>query len=282
MFLKSGGGCPVKEMMDLVSLVDEGRAFNVMLLDRQRLNEQIAEKIQEQITEGKLKPDDQLPPERELAALLKVNRATVREAIHLLRERGLVERKNGRGVRVVAMPPDSVGVAIDRFFVTNNCSPQELWDFRIIFEPKVAALAAANAHAQDIKKLRAFLHSLEAAWDSRDPAKLAEADAHFHLALAAASHNILILAVATGLNILLERFMRTNHAATHSERSFRTHRTIYRAVSKCDPGDAERAMRLQLESTPISDEEFLPVNLLNSDKVAKNNANRLLTRSLID
>jgi DNA-binding FadR family transcriptional regulator len=265
MFRKSSGGCPVKEMMELGSLVDEGRAFNVILLDRQRLNEQIAEKIQEQITGGKLKPDDQLPPERELAALLKVNRATVREAIHLLRERGLVERKNGRGVRIVAMPPDSVGITIDRFFVTNNCSPRELWDFRIIFEPKVAALAAANANAEDIKKLGAVLRGLEVAWDSRDPAKLAVADAHFHLALAAASHNILILAVATGLNILLERFMRTNHAATHSEESFRTHRIIYRAVSKCDASDAERAMRLQLESTPISDHELLPGNLSNSD-----------------
>jgi GntR family transcriptional repressor for pyruvate dehydrogenase complex len=265
MFPKSGGECPVKEMMDLGSLVDEDRAFDVMFLDRQRLNEQIAEKIQEQITDGRLKPDDLLPPERELAALLKVNRATVREAIHLLRERGLVERKNGRGVRIVAMPPDSVGVTIDRFFVTNNCSPQELWDFRIIFEPKVTALAAANARGEDIEKLGAVLRSLEIAWESRDPAQLALADAHFHLALAAASHNILILAVATGLNILLERFMRTNHAATHSEKSFRTHRIIYGAVSKCDANEAERAMRLQLESTPISDPELWPGNLSKSN-----------------
>jgi GntR family transcriptional repressor for pyruvate dehydrogenase complex len=245
-------------MMNLGSLVDEGRAFDVMLLDRQRLNEQIAEKIQEQITDGKLRPDDQLPPERELAVLLKVNRATVREAIHLLRERGLVERKNGRGVRIVAMPPDSVGVAIDRFFITNNCSPRELWDFRIVFEPKVAALAATNAGAEEIKKLGLILRRLEAAWESHDPAQLALTDAHFHLALAAASHNILIVAVATGLNILLERFMRTNHAATQSEESFHTHRTIYRAVSKHDADKAECAMRQQLESTPISHHELWP------------------------
>lgn len=264
MFAKSSSGYAAKEMVDLGSLIDECRTFDVILLDRQRLNEQIAEKIQEQITDGKLKPEDQLPPERELAALLKVNRATVREAIHLLRERGLVERRNGRGVRIMAMPPDSVGVTIDRFFVTNNCSPQELWDFRIIFEPKVASLAAANARAEGTQKLGVALRSLEIAWESRDPAQLAVADAHFHLTLAAASNNILIVAVATGLNILLERFMRTNHAATHCEESFRTHRTIYRAVTKRDPSGAERAMRLQLERTPISDQMLLPANLSNS------------------
>lgn len=245
-------------MMQLDSLVDENKAFDVLLLDRQKLNEQIAERIQQQITDGKLKPGDRLPPERELASLLKVNRATVREAIHLLRERGLVERKNGRGTRIVAMLPDSVGVAIDRFFVTNNCSQRELWDFRIVFEPKVAALAAANARAEDIKKLGAVLRNLEAAWEVQDPATLASADAQFHLTLAAASHNTLMLAVASGLNIVLERFMRTTHAAAHSDESFRTHRVIYRAVSQHEPDKAERAMRKQLESTPVSDQKLWP------------------------
>jgi GntR family transcriptional regulator, transcriptional repressor for pyruvate dehydrogenase complex len=245
-------------MMQLGFSVDDSRGFDVLLLDRQKLNEQIAEKIQEQITDGRLKPGDQLPPERELAALLKVNRATVREAIHLLRERGLAERKNGRGTRIVAMLPDSVGAAIDRFFVTNNCSQRELWDFRIIFEPKVAAMAAANADEEDVKRLGVVLRNLEAAWDIKDPGQLAAADAQFHLTLAAASHNTLMLAVATGLNIVLERFMRTTHAAAHSEKSFRTHRIIYRAVSQHDPEKAERSMRQQLESTPISDQKLWP------------------------
>ena len=243
-------------MMQLDSLGYGNGGFDVLLLDRQKLNEQIAENIQEQITDGKLKPGDRLPPERELAALLKVNRATVREAIHLLRERGLVERKNGRGTRIMAMLPDSVGAAIDRFFVTNNCSQRELWDFRIVFEPKVAALAAANANAEDIKKLGAVLRNLEAAWEVQDPAQLASTDAQFHLTLAAVSHNTLMLAVASGLNIVLERFMRTSHASAHSEESFRTHRIIYRAVSKHDSDKAERAMRRQMDSTPISDNKL--------------------------
>jgi GntR family transcriptional regulator, transcriptional repressor for pyruvate dehydrogenase complex len=249
-------------MMQVGSSVEESRGFDVLLLDRQKLNEQIAEKIQEQITDGRLKPGDRLPPERELAALLKVNRATVREAIHLLRERGLAERKNGRGTRIVAMLPDSVGAAIDRFFVTNNCSQRELWDFRIIFEPKVAAMAAVNADEEDVKRLGVVLRNLEAAWEIKDPAQLAGADAQFHLTLAATSHNTLMLAVATGLNIVLERFMRTTHAAAHSEKSFRTHRVIYRAVSQHDPEKAERSMRRQLESTPISDQKLWSSELL--------------------
>jgi GntR family transcriptional regulator, transcriptional repressor for pyruvate dehydrogenase complex len=242
--------------MQLASMMDEKSAFDVMLLDRQKLNEQIVERIQQQITDGKLRPGDRLPPERELAGLLKVNRATVREAIHLLRERGLVERKNGRGTRIVAMLPNDVGTVIDRFFVTNNCSQRELWDFRIIFEPKVAALAAVNARPEDVKKLGVVLRTLEEAWDVQDPIRLASADAQFHLTLAAASHNTLMLAVASGLHIVLERFMRTSHAAAHSEESFRTHRIIFRAVSQRDSEKAERAMQQQLDSTPIMDRKL--------------------------
>src|ERR1700723_2740129 len=89
--------------MKRASSLDGKGAFEALSLDRQKLNEQIAEKIQQDISDGKLKTGDKLPPERELAILLKVNRATVREAIHLLRERGLVERKNGRGTGTVAV-----------------------------------------------------------------------------------------------------------------------------------------------------------------------------------
>jgi GntR family transcriptional repressor for pyruvate dehydrogenase complex len=233
--------------MKQASSLDGKGTFDGLSLDRQKLNEQIAEKIQQDISDGKLKPGDKLPPERELAGLLKVNRATVREAIHLLRERGLVERKNGRGTRIVAMLPDNVGAAIDRFFTSNNCSRTELHEFREIFEPKVAAFAATNARPEDIKRLGAVLRILEDAWDSRDPAQLAAADAQFHLALSAASHNTLMMAVATGINSILERFMTMSHASAQSEESFRTHRAIYRAVAKHDPLKAQAAMQRQLD-----------------------------------
>lgn len=183
-------------------VVDEIGSFDSLVLDRQKLNEQIAEMIQQQITHGKLKPGDRLPPERELATLLRVNRATVREAIHLLSERGLVERKNGRGTRIMAMDPRNVGAAIHRFFISNNCSQRELHEFRSIFEPKVASFAASNARPEEIKQLGTVLRNLEEAWIAQDLERLASTDAQFHLALAAASRNTLMLAVATGLNIV--------------------------------------------------------------------------------
>lgn len=229
-------------------------AFDVFSLDRQKLNEQIAEIIQQQISHGKLKAGDRLPPERELAVLLKVNRATVREAIHLLSERGLVERKNGRGTRIKAMPPANVGSAISRFFVSNNCSHRELHEFRSVFEPKVAAFAARNARPEDIEKLGIALRALEDAWSAQDVERLAVADAEFHFNLAVASHNALMLAVANGLKLVLERAMKMSHATFHSEESFRTHRFIYTTVARRNAPKAEQAMKHQLATSPFSEE----------------------------
>lgn len=225
---------------------DNSNRFDLSLVDRHKLNEQIAEIFQKEIAEGNLKPGDKLPPERTLAELLKVNRHTVREAIHLLHERGFVERKNGRGTRVVSVLPDNVAAAIDRFFVSNNCTHRELFEFRGILEPKIAALAAMNATPEQIRQLRSVLANLEDAWEAKDPLRLADADAKFHLTLAVASHNTLMLAVTSGLNAVLKRFLEMGHANSHSEESFQTHRIIYRAIVQHDPVKAERAMQQQL------------------------------------
>jgi GntR family transcriptional repressor for pyruvate dehydrogenase complex len=110
-------------------------------------------------------------------------------------------------------------------------------------------LHATNARADDIKKLNTVLSALEEAWVAQDIQRLASTDAQFHLALAAASHNTLMLAVASGLNIVLERSMKMSHASAHSEESFRTHRMIYRAVARHDPEKAEEAMMQQFATS---------------------------------
>ena len=57
--------------MPLTSLMDDLGVFDTVLLDRQKLNEQIAEKIQLQITDGKLKPGDRLPPGKRVGELVE-------------------------------------------------------------------------------------------------------------------------------------------------------------------------------------------------------------------
>jgi GntR family transcriptional regulator len=72
--------------------------------DPTTLHEQVAAEIRRSIAEGEAKPGDRLPPARDLAAVLGVNRNTVLRALRLLRDEGLLEFRRGQGIRVAGTP----------------------------------------------------------------------------------------------------------------------------------------------------------------------------------
>jgi DNA-binding transcriptional regulator YhcF (GntR family) len=83
-----------------------GTIFRVKV-DREEpidLHEQVAGEIRRAIAEGEAKPGERLPPARDLAAELEVNRNTVLRALRQLRDEGLLEFRRGRGITVVATP----------------------------------------------------------------------------------------------------------------------------------------------------------------------------------
>lgn len=227
--------------------------FALLELRRQNLNEQIADVIQEMITTQRIQVGERLPPERELSQLLDVNRSTIREAIGLLQERGLVQMKAGSGTYVIHMPPDTVGQAIKRFFVSRNCSQSDFMAVRLVLEPEIAALAASKATAEDLTRLADALGRMETAWPSEDDDAYTSADVDFHYSLAVASHNDLFIAISSGIGALMKLWIDTTFRLAKHEDSFWLHREVYRSVLDRDPGRAREAMRAHLEGIPLVD-----------------------------
>jgi GntR family transcriptional regulator len=77
---------------------------NVDRGDPTDLYEQVAGEIRRAIAEGEAKPGERLPPAKDLAAVLGVNRNTVLRALHILRDEGLLEFRRGRGITVAGTP----------------------------------------------------------------------------------------------------------------------------------------------------------------------------------
>jgi GntR family transcriptional regulator len=75
------------------------------------LHEQVAAQIRRAIADGEAKPGDRLPPARHLAAVMQVNTNTVLRALRLLRDEGLLQLRQGHGIRVVGTPERSALLA---------------------------------------------------------------------------------------------------------------------------------------------------------------------------
>jgi GntR family transcriptional regulator len=71
------------------------------------LHEQAAAQIRRAIADGEARPGDRLPPARHLAAVMHVNTNTVLRALRLLRDEGLLELRQGHGIRVTGTPERS-------------------------------------------------------------------------------------------------------------------------------------------------------------------------------
>jgi GntR family transcriptional regulator, transcriptional repressor for pyruvate dehydrogenase complex len=150
--------------------------------------ERIAERIVTAVALGEFVPGQRLPTERELATMLEVSRATVREALQRLQASGYVITKRGRGggtfVRTDQGPDADDMIA--RTLVPAWADLTELLDFRHLVEQLIARTAAQRREEADIEQIRWAVQAYIDAAD-RDASRLA--DHALHQAIARATHN---------------------------------------------------------------------------------------------
>ncbi|MBF0302514.1 MAG: FadR family transcriptional regulator [Desulfamplus sp.] len=128
---------------------------------KNRIFQDVVDQIQEAILEGKLSPGDVLPPERELRETFNVSRGTLREALRVLEQKGLIEIRlgTGGGARVKEAGTDQLNETL-AFMIRSGTLPViDIGEFREGMEGKIASLAAVRADEKDIKKIKKLLKS---------------------------------------------------------------------------------------------------------------------------
>jgi GntR family transcriptional regulator, transcriptional repressor for pyruvate dehydrogenase complex len=212
-----------------------------------RLYEQIVKQLEESILKGQLKPGDQFPAERDLAQSFGVSRTAVREAMKTLCEKGLVEAYSGRGTFVTNRTSRAMRQSLDLMIrVSQQEGSTHLAGLRQILEPEIAAFAALSIDEQLLATMREAVavmdHSLH------DPDAYIEADLDFHLALAEAVENPLILSLLDSIvGLLREQRCRIFAVDGGPERGQFHHKQILQAVERHDRDGAREAMRIHLE-----------------------------------
>src|SRR5204862_6433449 len=92
-----------------------------------KVYEVVVEQIKGLITEGRIKPGDRLPPERELAELFKASRNSVRDAIRVLEQMGLIESRQGDGTYVRTLSADELTEPLALCLLQSRTQMRELW-----------------------------------------------------------------------------------------------------------------------------------------------------------
>ena len=208
--------------------------------------EQIVQQVEESIHKGALKAGDQLPPERELAEQFGVSQTAVREAVKALREKGLVEAYPGRGTFITDGSSYTIRQSLDRMMRSGHQGFTSLAEVREILEPEIAALATTRAGEEDIAAMREQVAAMDAA--KGEPEAYIEADLDFHLALAEAADNAIILSLIDSIvGLLREQRMRIFQVDGGPERGQYHHKRILEAVEHRDPVGAREAMKAHLK-----------------------------------
>ncbi len=214
---------------------------------REAISDQITERILSLIREHQLRPGDRLPPERELALLMGVSRATVREALRSLAMMNVVQLKHGSGTFVTSLEPQLLVENFALVFSLTDNSFLQLIEARKVIEPGATALAAQQVTDEEIIQLEDILRR---SWTClhNNPADFAQLDIEFHVKTAEFSRNVLLTRIMQAIAQMSIASSQRTAGEQHDvrikrvERATRMHQGILDAIKARDPELAQQRM----------------------------------------
>jgi GntR family transcriptional regulator, transcriptional repressor for pyruvate dehydrogenase complex len=207
-----------------------------------RAYEQLAGLLRERITSGDLRVGDRLPSESALAEQAGVSRSTVREALRILEQGGLVERASPRIMVVSERKEDPEFRELRRALGRENVTFHHLHEAMMTLDPELTRFAAMRADRSDLKELNDALTMQEEHLDHL--AEWSRLDVEFHSMLGEISANPALIIAREPISQLLMpalyRFMDTRDMAEHATKY---HRRIVEEIEVRDPDTAAAVMR---------------------------------------
>lgn len=227
-------------------MMDDGLAMGVPIT-RTVLAEQIAQHILQLIQTGVLKPDQQLPPERELALKLGVSRPSLREALRALSLLGVLVKRQGDGVFVSTLSSEALLAPLHFFVSLEPHHLDSLFEARMIVESGITRIAAERISADVLEQLRTCTE--HGGKNIDNPAAFLEADMRFHHLIVESTKNPFLERVSQSLGILGKASRElTVQLPGVRQQSHADHEDVFDALMKHDPDQASRAMHRHLEN----------------------------------
>ena len=208
-----------------------------------RVSDEIVNQLKSLISEGILKPGNQLPPERELIKEFGVSRPTLREALRSLIAMGFLEGKQTKRTFVKSVISGRMQDPISFLIKTDTQKIFDLIEVRKAMEAWSAFHAAQRATQEDIKQLESTIEEMKAAYEKGRSWEKEDAD--FHLAIAQATHNTIQTHImSTIYDLLRESVARVFTDRAKVKKLLYQHYRIFSAIKNHSP---EKARERTLE-----------------------------------
>lgn len=225
----------------------------------QKRSTYVLEQIVQAIKAGEYEEGARLPTERELAALFKVSRSSLREALSILSALKIVDRRVGDGTYVRTRDETVLTLALE--LAQSEGDLRETFELQRIMEVGIAELAARNMTPEHLAQVEAAFQKMEGAAAQGDIEAYFTGDRQFHLAVVKATGNALLEQQVLGLIQRMDRPLWRavkryfiQHRAEYLKRSLIEHRRLLQAFRLRDTAQARRVMEDHFER--IEEEMF--------------------------
>ena len=214
----------------------------------QTRGQQVLERLRADLNGDEFKPGERIPTERELMVRYSAGRNTVREAVQSLVALGRLEVKAGYGTTVTGSDGRAALAQSLGEVEMDESALKDMLDFRLLFEPETASLAAQTSTDEELAAIRKSLAGYQDA--VRRNEDVFDKDVAFHRAIAAASHNSIYLqAVDLGFPALREWINDAGREPSDLATAAAEHSVIAHHIAIGDADAARDAMRLHIQNS---------------------------------
>ncbi len=235
----------------------------------EKLSTSVVRQIELLILRGILRPGDRLPSERELSERLGVSRPSLRDAVAVLQDQGLLAARAGSGIFVADVLGSTFSPALIQLFAAHDEAVFDYISFRRDMEALAAERAARLASDSDLKVIQTIFDKMENRQTKHSAEEEAKLDAQFHSAIIEASHNVIMLHMMRSMFDLLRAGVFYNRQVMFKQRTSREalldqHRAINDALQARDDAAACAAVIAHLD--------YVEQSLVDQRKSEKNEA----------
>jgi DNA-binding FadR family transcriptional regulator len=217
-------------------------------IDAKKVSDYIFEQLQEAIVLKELLPGEQLPPERELCKIFNTSRDTMRDAIAVLKEEGLIEQRRGAKGGTFILPLTTQDIERTRTIVLNEKENYlRLFEFRNVIEPEVVRLVVKNVSSQELEELNTIVEKMK---NEKNREEFRSLDVQYHLMLGKYSDNLYfeqaVRMIRLKVNPVLD-ILPFNEKVY--EKNYLEHKQLLKAIENGDTREAHQIMVNHISST---------------------------------